>query len=95
MTLLTRVMRCLQREMEREGKGRQYQTLKETIGGSEDRSYSDLAQELGLTVPAARMAASRLRSRYRELLREEIAQTVAADEDIAAEVQALFAALAT
>ena len=40
------------------------------------------------------MAASRLRKRYGEILREEIARTVADPADVEAEVRALFAALA-
>ena len=40
------------------------------------------------------MAASRLRKRYGEILREEIARTVADPDDVEDEVRALFAALA-
>ena len=40
------------------------------------------------------MAASRLRRRYGELFREEIARTVADPADVAEEIAALFAALA-
>lgn len=91
ITLLNRVMNRLQREMERSGKSQQFQSLKEYIGGSGDSSYATLAAQLGLSEPAARMAASRMRGRYRDLLREEIAQTVTSEEDIDGEVQYLFA----
>lgn len=91
ITLLNRVMNRLQREMERNGKNQQFQSLKEYIGGSGDSSYATLAAQLGLSEPAARMAASRMRGRYRDLLREEIAQTVTSEEDIDGEVQYLFA----
>ncbi|MCZ6853443.1 MAG: sigma-70 family RNA polymerase sigma factor, partial [Gammaproteobacteria bacterium] len=90
ITLLNRVMSRLQREMERSGKGQQFHSLKEFIGGSGDSSYSIAASDLGLTESAARMAASRMRGRYRELLRDEIAQTVSSQEDIDNEVQHLF-----
>ena len=91
ITLLDRVMRRLQREMERAGKGRQFQALKGLIGGSQEVSYQAVAAELGINEAAARMAASRLRGRYRELLRDEIAQTVSTPEEIDDEVRHLFA----
>jgi RNA polymerase sigma-70 factor (ECF subfamily) len=91
ITLLDRVMRRLQREMERAGKGRQFQALKELIGGSQETSYQTVAAELGINEAAARMAASRLRGRYRELLRDEIVQTVSTPEEIDDEVRHLFA----
>ncbi len=91
VTLLSRVMNRLQREMERSGKGQQFQSLKDFIGGSGNSSYATAAANLGLSESAARMATSRMRGRYRELLREEIAQTVVSEEDIDGEVQYLFA----
>lgn len=94
VTLLGRVMQRLRREMERNGKGPQFESLKDFIGGSGSSSYGAVAAELEITEPAARMAASRLRGRYRELLREEIAQTVASEEDIDAEVRYLFSTFA-
>jgi RNA polymerase sigma-70 factor (ECF subfamily) len=94
ITLLNRVMTRLQREMERGGKGRQFQTLKELISGSGDSSYAAAAGELEISESAARMAASRMRGRYRELLRDEIAQTVATPEEIDDEVRHLFATFA-
>ncbi len=90
ITLLNRVMNRLQREMERNGKGQQFHSLQEFIGGSGDSSYAVAASDLGLSESAARMAASRMRGRYRELLRDEIAQTVSSQEDIDSEVQHLF-----
>ena len=48
-----------------------------------------------MTAGAVKMAVSRLRRRYGELLREEIARTLADPSDVEDEVNALFAALAT
>lgn len=90
VTLLGRVMTRLQREMERSGKSQQFHLLKAFIGGADSATYDTIAPTLGLSESAARMAASRLRGRYRELLREEIAQTVNSQEEIASEVQQLF-----
>ena len=51
--------------------------------GDRDRPpYAAVAAELGMSEEAARQAASRLRKRYRELLREEVAQTVAEPADV-------------
>ncbi|WP_182865594.1 RNA polymerase sigma factor [Rhodopirellula sp. JC639] len=91
VTLLDRVMTRLRREMERSGKSQQFHLLKVFIGGSESANYATIAPALGLSESAARMAASRMRRRYRELLRDEIAQTVDSQEDIESEVQQLFA----
>jgi len=91
ITLLSRVMRRLQREMERKGAGRQFQRLKDLIVGSADFSYATVASDLELSESAARMMVSRMRRRFRELLRNEIAQTVSSQEDIDDEVRHLFA----
>ena len=58
------------------------------------RSPASLTAELGMTEGAVKMAASRLRKRYGEILREEIARTMADPADVEDEVRALFAALA-
>lgn len=91
VTLLTRVMGRLQREMERGGKSQHFQLLKDFLSGTGVSSYAEIAPRLALNESAARMAASRMRHRYRELLLEEIAQTVETQEDIDSEVQHLFA----
>jgi RNA polymerase sigma factor (sigma-70 family) len=51
--------------------------------------YVELAAKIGLTEPAVRVAVHRLRKRYRQLLREEIAQTVARPEDVDDELRHL------
>jgi RNA polymerase sigma-70 factor (ECF subfamily) len=63
-------------------------------GGRGGVDHSAVAAELGMTPGAVRTAASRLRRRYGELLREEVARTVADPADVGDEVAALFAALA-
>jgi RNA polymerase sigma-70 factor (ECF subfamily) len=55
--------------------------------------YRDAAAELDMTEGAVRVAIHRLRRRYRELLRDEIAQTVTSDDQIDEEIRDLFAAL--
>jgi DNA-directed RNA polymerase specialized sigma24 family protein len=63
-------------------------------GGRSEVPFSAIAAELGITEGSVKMAASRLRRRYGEILREEIALTVADPADVDGEVRALFAALA-
>ena len=91
ITLLGRVMQRLERELKKVGKRRQFVRLKEfIISTNKDTSYADVASELGMTESAARMATSRLRRRYRQLLREEIAQTLSSKEDVDDEIRQLF-----
>jgi RNA polymerase sigma-70 factor (ECF subfamily) len=61
-------------------------------GGRSEVPFAAIASELGMTEGSVKMAASRLRRRYGEILREEIARTVADPADVEAEVRALFAA---
>lgn len=56
--------------------------------------YRDVADKLNMTEGAVKVAVHRLRKRYRELLRDEIAQTVAAEDQVDEEIRALFAAVA-
>ena len=54
--------------------------------------YAEAAARLGLNEGAARVAVHRLRKRYRELLREEISQTLSDPADVEEELRALFRA---
>lgn len=62
-------------------------------GRTADTPHSELAARLDLTEPAVRVALHRLRQRYRHLLRAEVAQTVAAPEDIDTELRHLLASV--
>jgi hypothetical protein len=57
------------------------------------RTYAQVAQELAKTEGAVKTAVHRLRRRYRELLRAEIAQTVSEPGQVDEEIQQLFGAL--
>lgn len=94
LTLLDRVVRRLAEELARAGKTELFDGLKEFIAGKPDsRPYRRVAEELGMTEGAVKVAVHRLRRRYRELLREEIAQTVADPAQIDDELHELFAAV--
>jgi len=94
LTLLDQVLTALRMEFEAEGKDGLFDALKAFIGGRPDDSrYGDLARQLGMAEGAVRMAAHRLRRRYRELLRQHIAQTVETPEQIEEEIAFLFSAV--
>ncbi len=96
LTLLKAVMAQLRTEYQGEGKTALFDALKPTLtGDSQLPSYAELAGRLGTSEGALKVAAHRLRRRYRDLLRAEIAQTVASPEEIDEEIRALFAAVAT
>jgi len=95
MLLLERVLERLKREFVAGGKAAQFEALKEALpAGRGGRSYAEVAASLGSSEAAVKVAVHRLRRRYRDLLREEIAQTVAAPAEVEDEVRYLFAVLA-
>jgi RNA polymerase sigma-70 factor (ECF subfamily) len=94
VTLLGQVMQQLEDEFVRSGKKRHFHELKAfLIGEHSSATYSDVALKLGVTEAAAKMAAHRMRRRYRALLRAEIAQTVAHPDEVEDEIRRLFATL--
>lgn len=72
----------------------QFELLKQGLTGDRSRSgYVATAERLGATEAAARQSGHRLRKRFRELLREEVAKTVADPSQINDEIQRLFKSL--
>jgi RNA polymerase sigma factor (sigma-70 family) len=62
--------------------------------GTDDGDYQALAAKLGMTANALAVAVYRLRQRYREIVRDEVAHTVGSPDQIDDEVRHLMAALA-
>ena len=94
LTLLDVVVRRLQDEFVTAGKSRQFELLKETLTGSRALlDYAVIAAELQMSEEAVRQAAHRLRKRYRELLREEVAATIESNNEVEDEIGRLFEAL--
>jgi RNA polymerase sigma factor (sigma-70 family) len=92
-TLLEQVIARLSQECASEGKGQFFEQLKPFLPmGKSDIPYAQAAASLGLNEGAARVAVHRLRKRYRELLRLEIAQTLSEPADMEEELRALFRA---
>ena len=94
VALLDRVLGLLRENMARAGKEKQFELLSPFLGGVQgDDSYARVATRLGITEGAAMVAAHRLRARYRQLLRSEIAQTLSDPADIDDEIRRLFGCL--
>lgn len=93
-TLLEGAIRRLRVEYARDGKGAMLDLLRTHLSG--DRGgvpYAEIQARLGLGESAVKMAVLRLRRRFGEILREEVARTVAGPHEIDAEIRALFAAV--
>ncbi|HWW02443.1 MAG TPA: ECF-type sigma factor [Candidatus Acidoferrum sp.] len=95
VTLLEQVLRRLRDENATEDQTRVFEQLKGFLMvGTSAIPYGEAAARLHLSEGAVRVAVHRLRRRYRELLREEISQTLSDATQIAEEMRTLFSAFA-
>lgn len=92
-TLIETTLERLKTESEAAGKGELFKQIHGFLLEGEESSYAEVAERSGLTLGAVRLAIHRLRARYRELLRAEIARTVVSSGDFDEEVRALRASL--
>lgn len=92
-SLLERVLERLQEEFTIAGKNRQFDLFKVLLTGEKSGQYSQIADELKISEPAVRQAVHRMRKRYRELLIDEVAQTVESDAEVEDEIRSLFEAI--
>jgi len=91
--LLERVISRLADESTAQGKARFFERLKPFLMvGKSAVPYAQAAANLDLSEGAVRVAVHRLRGRYRELLREEIPQTLSHPSQAEEELRALFGA---
>jgi RNA polymerase sigma factor (sigma-70 family) len=94
MVLLDRVLDQLQAEFDAAQRGQLFSELKPFLTGEESEiTYAEIGGRLGMTEGNLKVTVHRLRRRYRELLREEIAKTLADPEAVDEEIRDLFAAL--
>ncbi len=94
LTLLTQVLDALKNEYAVRGKQEHFEALKPFLSGRRSPdAYAAAAKALRLTDGAVKVAAHRMRQRYRELLRLRIAGTVEKPEDVDDEIRELFAVL--
>lgn len=93
LALLGKVIERLQAECVADGKGKLFEQLKVFLAaGKGESAQSDVAKALGMEEGAVRVAVHRLRKRYRVLLRDEIAHTLADPAMVDEEMRALFGA---
>jgi DNA-directed RNA polymerase specialized sigma24 family protein len=92
--LLELVFSRLRQEFAAKGKAAEFDTLQSFLAGNHaDASYERTAEALGMSFAALRQAVHRLRKRYRAVLRAEVAETVAGEDEIDDEIRGLFQAL--
>ena len=92
LDLLGNVLNRLEAEMVAAGKAELFARLRPTLEGSR-RAYREIGVSLRMTEAAVKVAAHRLRARYRDLLRAEVARTVSDPSDVDAEIDALLVTL--
>jgi len=94
LTLLDTVLQRLRTEYEQEGRAEFFTALHPClVGDSSAQPYAELAVKLGVSEGAVKSTVHRLRRRYRELLHDEIAQTVARPGEVDDELRHLFTVL--
>jgi serine/threonine protein kinase len=93
VTLTTKALTALAAEFSADGKPDIFETLKPWLTGEVAQSQAEAAERLGLSEGAVKVAIHRLRKRYRELVKAEIAETVNDPADAAWELLHLIAAL--
>jgi RNA polymerase sigma-70 factor (ECF subfamily) len=95
LTALEKTMGRLEADLASVNKRELFDALRVYLcGQTTNVPYRDVAAKLNMTEGAVKVAVHRLRRRYRELLRDEIAQTVVTEDQIDEEIRDLFMALA-
>lgn len=96
VSLLDQVMQALRREYMSLGKAELFDVLRGVVwGGANETGYALLARSAGLSEGAFKVAVHRLRSRFRECLRQEVAQTVGSPAEVDHELRHLLAVVGT
>lgn len=95
MTVLATVIQALREEFRAAGREKDFDVLKIALGVHKDGlRYDEMAAGIRASEGAARVAVHRLRKRFRELFRNEVAQTVAQQEGVDEELRHLVSVLA-
>lgn len=93
LSVLDRVVEKLRAEFVRHGRREHFERLKGFLLGHSDAPYAALASEMNTSEGALKVAVHRLRKRYRELFRQEIADTVADPAEVESELRFLATVL--
>jgi len=95
MTVMEQALITVQNEFETAGKSEQFEKLKPWLVGDTSRlSQVEVARQLGWSESAVKVGVHRLRKRFREVVRDEIRQTVAEGIDVDGELRYLVEVLA-
>jgi RNA polymerase sigma factor (sigma-70 family) len=95
LTVLEQVFARLEEEYGATGKTQLFERFKSLLADEDRQSQSEIARQFEMNENAVKQAFHRFRQRYREILREEIAHTVAAPGDVEDELRYLIAVLRT
>jgi RNA polymerase sigma-70 factor (ECF subfamily) len=91
LTLLEQARERLKEEYLMAGKAKLYEQLQLFGSGDKDTpAYAEVAPALGLSESGLRSAVHRMRQRYSELVREEVAQTVSSPAEVDEEIRYLI-----
>jgi len=94
LAILEQTLSQLRQELTNAGKEKLFECLKGALAGEGmQESYAQIAEQLSISEQAVKVAVYRLRRRYQEILRSEIAQTVASPEEVDEELRDLFEAV--
>jgi RNA polymerase sigma-70 factor (ECF subfamily) len=93
LSVLDRVVEKLREEFVHQGRPEHFERLKVFLLGASDAPYAALAKEMNTSEGALKVAIHRFRKRYRELFRQEIADTVADSAEVESELRFLAAVL--
>ena len=95
LSMLERVMERLRDEFVQHDRPENFERMKVFLLGQSEAPYAALAGEMNTSEGALKVAIHRLRKRYRELFRQEIADTVADPAEVESELRYLAAVLTT
>ena len=90
-TVLAHAMSALEKECETDGKGALFREVKRLLSGEREQgAYAGISQRLEISETTVRVTIHRLRRRYGELLRAQLAETVSEKEEVEEELRHLM-----
>ena len=96
LTLLDRVLSRLENEFVNSGKKERFDQLHGSLlGDPQSETYAQIGERLGMSEGAVKVAVMRLRQRYRDLFRLEIAETVGCEHEVEEEMRHVFTVLSS
>jgi RNA polymerase sigma factor (sigma-70 family) len=96
LTVLDQTLARLREEYDSSGRSELFNKLKAGLTGEDPGlAHAEIGRQLGMSSGAVKVASHRLRRRFREILRAEIAETVASPDEIDEELRHLFQALSS